>query len=105
EAYFGMPASGGVLHTLNLRLHANELAYIVNHARDRYLIVDDVLLPIYESVRDQVHLERVFVVPYGCDAAIPREYESYEDFLSASDDDFEYPAIEENEAAAMCFTS
>ena len=104
EAYFGIPASGGVLHTLNLRLHASELAYIVNHARDRYLIVDDVLLPIYESFRDQVHFERVFVVPY-CEAPIPRGYESYEDFLSASDDEFEYPALEENEAAAMCFTS
>ena len=49
EAYFGIPVAGGILHTLNLRLHANELAYIVTHARDRYLIVDDVLLPVYES--------------------------------------------------------
>lgn len=79
EAYFGIPASGGVLHTLNLRLHASELAYIVNHARDRYLIVDDVLLPIYESIRSQVHFERVFVVPF-CGQPIPRAYESYEDF-------------------------
>ncbi len=104
EAYFGIPASGGVVHTLNLRLHPDELAYIVNHARDRYLIVDDVLLPIYESFRAQVHFERVFVVPFS-GRAISREYESYEDFLSAADDDFEYPALEENEAAAMCFTS
>ena len=104
EAYFGIPASGGVLHTLNLRLHPSELAYIVNHARDRYLIVDDVLLPVYESFRDQVQFERVFVVPYS-GQGIPREYESYEDFLSAADDDFQYPALEENEAAAMCFTS
>ena len=104
EAYFGIPASGGVVHTLNLRLHPDELAYIVNHARDRYLIVDDVLLPIYESFRAQVHFERVFVVPFS-GRAISREYESYEDFLSAADDDFEYPALEEDEAAAMCFTS
>jgi len=104
EAYFGIPASGGVLHTLNLRLHSGELAYIANHARDRYLIVDDVLLPIYESFRDQVHFERVFVVPF-CGQQVPCEYENYEDFLSAADDDFQYPAIEENEAAAMCFTS
>ncbi|MGH9746023.1 MAG: long-chain fatty acid--CoA ligase [Candidatus Acidiferrales bacterium] len=104
EAYFGIPASGGVLHTLNLRLHAGELAYIANHARDRYLIVDDVLLPIYESFRAQVHFERVFVVPF-CGQTIPREYENYEDLLSAADDDFQYPALEEDEAAAMCFTS
>jgi fatty-acyl-CoA synthase len=104
EAYFGIPASGGVLHTLNLRLHANELAYIANHARDRYLIVDDVLLPIYESIRSQVHLERVFVVPFS-GQPVPRQYENYEDLLSAADDTFEYPVLEENEAAAMCFTS
>jgi len=104
EAYFGIPVSGGVLHTLNLRLHANELAYIANHARDRYLIVDDVLLPIYESFRAQVHFERVFVVPF-CGQPIPRQYENYEDLLSAADDEFEYPVLEENEAAAMCFTS
>jgi len=104
EAYFGIPACGGVLHTLNLRLHANELAYIANHARDRYLLVDDVLLPTYESFRSQVHLERVFVVPFSGEP-VPREYENYEDFLSAADDTFDYPVLGENEAAAMCFTS
>ncbi len=45
EAYFGIPAAGGVLHPLNLRLHANEISYIANHARDPFLIVADVLLP------------------------------------------------------------
>ena len=49
EAYFGVPAAGGVVHTLNLRPHAQELAYIVNHAQDRFLIVDDVLLPLLNS--------------------------------------------------------
>src|SRR5262249_6757638 len=45
EAYFGVPMAGGVYHTLNLRLSPDELAYIATHARDRFLIVDDVLLP------------------------------------------------------------
>jgi fatty-acyl-CoA synthase len=103
EAYFGIPVSGGVLHTLNLRLHAEELAYIANHARDRFLIVDDVLLPVYESFRAQAPFERVFVVPYG--GAVPKGYESYEDLLASADGNFVYPAIEENEAASMCFTS
>src|SRR5262249_6811650 len=87
-----------------LRLHPAELAYIANHARDRYLIVDDVLLPTYESFRSQVHFERVFVVPFS-GQPVPRAYENYEDFLSAADDEFQYPAIQEDEAAAMCFTS
>jgi acyl-CoA synthetase (AMP-forming)/AMP-acid ligase II len=103
EAYLGIPVSGGVLHALNLRLHPDELTYIANHAGDRFLIVDDVLLPVYESIRARTNFERVFVVPYGC--AVPKGYESYEDFLASADDNFSYPSIDENEAASMCFTS
>ena len=66
EAYFGVPAVGAVLHTLNLRLHPEEIAYIVNHAEDRFLIVDATLLDIYEQFRPHVQLERVFVVDHGC---------------------------------------
>ena len=63
EAYFAVPCAGGVLHTLNLRLHPDEIAYIANHAGDRFLIVDDVLLPLYEKFRDQAKFEKVIVVP------------------------------------------
>src|SRR5579863_4955015 len=65
EAYFGVPIAGGVLHTLNLRLHPDEVAFIANHADDRFLIVDDVLLPIFEKFRDHVKFERVIIVPFG----------------------------------------
>ena len=67
EAYFGVPCAGGVLHPLNLRLHPSELAFIANHAEDRFLVVDDVLLPCLESFRAETHFERIFVVPYGCE--------------------------------------
>ena len=53
EAYFAIPCAGGVLHTLNLRLHPDDIGYIADHAGDRFLIVDDVLLPLYEKFRDQ----------------------------------------------------
>ena len=46
ECYFGIPAAGGVMHTLNLRLAPGEIAWIANHAQDRFLVVDDVLLPL-----------------------------------------------------------
>jgi fatty-acyl-CoA synthase len=106
EAYLGVPAAGGVLHTLNLRLHPDELAYIANHARDRFLIVDDVLVPVLESFRARVNFERVFVVPLGCcDRKLTNGCERYEEFLAGADDDFVYPAIHENDAAAMCYTS
>jgi fatty-acyl-CoA synthase len=104
ECYLGVPVAGGVLHTLNLRLHPRELAYIANQARDRYLVVDDALLPVFESFRAQVHFERVFVMPFA-GQPIHRSLESYEDFLAAADDDFVCPELDENEAAAMCFTS
>src|SRR5437016_5389038 len=61
ECYFGIPAAGGVLHTLNLRLHGDELAYIVNHAEDRFIVVEDVLLPLLESFRQQINPERIFI--------------------------------------------
>ncbi|HJY86847.1 MAG TPA: AMP-binding protein, partial [Candidatus Acidoferrales bacterium] len=104
EAYFGIPAGGGVLHPLNLRLHPSEIAYIVNHARDRFLIVDDTLLPLYESFREQVCFERVIVVPTSGEP-VPRGYQDYEAWLGGATGSFVYPPLEENEAAAMCFTS
>ncbi len=104
EAYFGIPAAGGVMHTLNVRLHPNELAYIANHAEDRFLIVDDVSAPVYEKFRDQVKIERVLVVPHG-GASVPAGCENYEDFLASGDEGFAYPELDENAAAAMCYTS
>lgn len=104
EAYFGIPVAGGVVHTLNLRLHANDLTYVINHARDRFLIVDDVLLPLYEKLRDQVSLERVLVVPLTGEAP-PSPYESYEDFLAGASGGWSYPELEEDQAAGLCFTS
>jgi fatty-acyl-CoA synthase len=77
EAYFGVPVVGGVLHTLNPRLHPDELAYIVNNAEDRFLIVDDVLLPAFENIKDGVSVERVIVAPFS-GQLVPRGYEDYE---------------------------
>ena len=63
ECYFGIPAAGGVLHTLNLRLAPEEIAWIANHAEDRFIIVDDCLLPLFAKFKDQVKFEKVIVVP------------------------------------------
>ncbi|MEZ4450374.1 MAG: long-chain fatty acid--CoA ligase [Nannocystaceae bacterium] len=103
EAYFGIPAAGGVLHTLNLRLFPEDIGYIAAHAEDRFLIVDDVLLPLYERFAAEVGFERVFVVPYGGPA--PAGYESYEELLATGVGDYEYPAIDEAAACGMCYTS
>jgi fatty-acyl-CoA synthase len=104
EAYFGIPAAGGIVHTLNLRLAPSDLAYIANHAGDRFLLVDDVLLPLYEKFREEVNFERVFVAPLA-GKPVAREYQDYEAFLRQATGDFTYPALEEREGAAMCYTS
>lgn len=104
EAYFGIPGAGGVLHTLNLRLAPDDIAWIANHASDRFLIVDDVLLPLLEKFADKVNFERIFVVSLT-DQAIPEGMESYEDFISEPADDFVYPDKDENDGCGMCYTS
>jgi fatty-acyl-CoA synthase len=104
ETYFGVPAAGGVMHPLNLRLHPNEIAYIANHAQDRFLIVDEVLLPTFEKFRPQTSFERIFVVRQ-CPNSASREYEDYEDWLGQAKGDFQYPKISEQDGASMCFTS
>jgi fatty-acyl-CoA synthase len=106
EAFFGVPCAGGILHTLNLRLHPHEIATIVNHAADRFLLIDDVLLPTLEKFRANVSFERVIVVPYcGTTVSLPEGSLSYEELLADASDDFQYPAIDENDGAAMCYTS
>jgi fatty-acyl-CoA synthase len=95
EAYFGIPCGGFVLHTLNLRLHPNDIGYIAAHAGDRALIVDASLAPLVEQFRDQTQIEHVFVVE-----------DSYEELLASADPDaWVPPELDENEAAAMCYTS
>src|SRR5260221_6041710 len=104
EAYFGIPCAGGVLHTLNLRLSAPDLAFIVIHAGDQFLIVDDVLLPLFEKIRDEVKIKNVIVVPLT-GKPVPHSYINYEDFIGESTGNFQYPDLDEDEALGMCYTS
>ena len=98
ELYLGAPLAGGVVHTLNLRLHPDELAYIANHAQDRILLVDEVLLPLLEKFRDRVGLERVVVVPSVGGG-------EYEGLLSTATGHWTPPVLSEGDAAGMCYTS
>jgi fatty-acyl-CoA synthase len=104
ETYFGIPAAGAVLHTLNLRLAPDDIAYIVRDAGDRIVIVDDVLLPLAEEVRKRVELDRVIVVPTS-GAPVASRYQSYEAFIAGDASDYRYPALDENAACGMCYSS
>jgi fatty-acyl-CoA synthase len=111
EAYFGITAAGAVVHTLNPRLHPNDLAYIANHAEDKILLVDDVLLPLLAEFRQQICCEHVVVLSpvgeRGCVSAPSLNGTlGYEELLAnANLAGFRYPDLEENQAAAMCYTS
>ncbi|HLZ07793.1 MAG TPA: long-chain fatty acid--CoA ligase, partial [Chloroflexota bacterium] len=104
EAYFGVPAAGAVLHTLNLRLHPGDLTYIVNHADDQVILVDKTLLPLFERFRSQIAPRHVIVISEDDD--VPEGTISYEKLLGAMDPaSFRYPELNEYRAAAMCYTS
>jgi len=95
EAYLGIPSGGFVLHTLNLRLHPNDLAYIATHAGDKVVIVDRSLVPLLAQFVDRTPIEHVLVVE-----------DSYEELVNGADADaWRDPELDENEAAAMCYTS
>ena len=105
ECYFGIPAAGGVMHTLNIRLSPDEIGWIADDAQDRFLIVDDVLLPLYRQFAHLHRFEKVFVFPFS-GAAVPPDLLDYEALLASGDPDgFVYPAHDENDPVAMCYTS
>ena len=104
EAYFGVPCSGAVLHTLNPRLHEDDLAFIANHAEDRAMLVDESLVPVFQKFREETNIEHAIIVMEGGD--VPEGMLSYEDLLADADEsEFEYPEFDERQAAAMCYTS
>lgn len=105
ECYFGIPAAGGVMHTLNLRLPPEEIGWIAGNARDRFLIVDDILLPLYKQFAHLHPFERMIVFPFS-GAKVSSDMDDYEVMLARGvPDGFEYTEHEETDPVAMCYTS
>jgi fatty-acyl-CoA synthase len=106
EAYFAIPIVGGILHTLNLRLHPDDLTYIANDASDRAIIVDESLLPLLNQFKDRIGAQHFIVIRSGGD--LPEGMLDYEELIGAeAPDDFDYAkcALRERQAAATCYTS
>jgi len=103
ESYFGIPLAGGVIHTLNLRLPPGQLAFIARHAGDRFLIVDEVLLPVLQTFICDAPFERVFV-HRTCQTSSDI-YDDYEALLKAVPEDSALLQLNEYDPAAMCYTS
>ncbi len=106
ELYLGVPCSGAVLHTLNLRLHPNELAYIARHAEDQLVFVDYSLVPLWLKIFPSVpSVRHVVLVPDGAPRPDLPGAIDYETFLFEAPDKYEFPNLDENDAAIVCYTS
>jgi fatty-acyl-CoA synthase len=106
ELYFAVPCTGSVLHTLNVRLFAEQLTYIVNHAEDRVIFVDDSLVPVLEELAPTFKTVEHFVVLGDGDAGTLPGALRYEELLEQAGPGLhEYPELDERQAAACCYTS
>ena len=108
ETWFGIMGNGAICHTLNPRLFADQLDYIVNHAEDDIMFVDLTFIPIVEALKDRFGTVRKYIVLTDSDnmpdTSLPNAV-AYEDWIGAVDDDFSWGHFDENTAAALCYTS
>ncbi|GAA4438055.1 fatty acid--CoA ligase [Phytohabitans houttuyneae] len=107
-AYLGVPSMGAVLHTLNLRLFPDQITYIANHAEDHVVIVDSTLIPLLARVLPTMSTVEHVVVVGGGDAAPLGDRVSvhrWDDLLRDKPERFDWPTLDERDAAALCYTS
>ena len=106
EAYLAVPCMGAVIHTLNVRLFADQLVGIINHAEDKVVIVDAALVPVLGKLASRLPtVERYIVVGEGDASGLPGA-ERYEDLLAQGDGSgYPWPDLDERSAAALCYTT
>ncbi len=109
ELYFGVSGTGRVLHTLNPRLHPDQIAWITNHAEDSVLCFDMSFLPIIKAVHSRCTTVKHFIAlcdadKLPADSGIPG-LQSYEAWIGAQSSKYEWPSFDENSASSMCYTS
>ena len=107
EAYFAPPTMGAVTHTTNIRLSADDLTYIVNHAGDKVMLVDPDLVPVLEPLAPRLETVEHFVImtgDSGFQTSLPSAH-IYEELMDGASDHFEVPSLDENDPAGLCYTS
>jgi acyl-CoA synthetase (AMP-forming)/AMP-acid ligase II len=109
ELYYAVSGSGAVLHTLNPRLHPDQVTWIADHAEDQVLFFDLSFLPLIEAIAPRVKTIKAFVVMTDrarlpAQSAIPNLL-CYEDLVDAQGDDFQWPVFDEQTASSLCYTS
>ena len=108
ELYFAVSGAGAVLHTINPRLHPEQIAWIANHAEDKVLCFDITFLPIIEAIAPHCRTIRKYVAMIDKDrmpAQSKVDLICYEDLINANSDHYEWPEFDENQASSLCYTS
>jgi len=108
ELYYGVSCAGYVLHTVNPRLFAEHLVYIINHAEDRVLFFDPMFMPLVEAVADKLPTIEHFVVMTSAGSTPQLKLDSfhcYEELIGGRTTDYTWPAIDEDSASVLCYTS
>ncbi|MGE5283859.1 MAG: long-chain fatty acid--CoA ligase [Actinomycetota bacterium] len=109
EAYFAIPCMGAVLHTLNIRLFEDQFTFIVNHAEDAVMLVDEDLIPAVEALAGKFPTVRAYVIMSDKKTVPPTKLSpvySYEALLDAETGEYDWPPLQdENSMAALCYTT
>jgi fatty-acyl-CoA synthase len=107
EAYFAVPCMGAVIHTLNIRLFPDQLAYVINHAKDRVILVDASIAPLLGRVASEIpNVEHFIVIGDGDISSLPQEKVlRHSELLERESDEFDWVDVDEKAAAAICYTS
>jgi 3-(methylthio)propionyl---CoA ligase len=108
ELYFGISCIGAITHTINPRLFPEQITYIINHAEDRVLFVDPLIVPLIEKIESDIsRIEKIIILTD--DKNIPanslKNTQSYESFIGDQPDLYDWPDLEENTASSLCYTS
>jgi fatty-acyl-CoA synthase len=109
ELYYAVPLLGAVLHTLNMRLFPDQLEFVIRDGADRFIFADASLLPVLQTLHGKLPtVERIVVLADEGEPIPPHQFEDvldYEQLLANEADHFDWPAVDERSAAAMCYTS
>ena len=108
EMYYGISGMGAICHTLNFRLHPEQAVYIINHAHDKIIFCEVPFIPIMEGLKDQLPCVEKYIIL--CDEADMPETGlknaiSYEEYISSGDEDYVWPALDDDAACGLCYTS
>ena len=108
EMYYGISGMGAICHTLNFRLHPEQAVYIINHAEDKIIFCEAPFIPIMEGLKDQLPCVEKYIIL--CDESDMPETDlknaiSYEEYIKDGDENYEWPAMDDDAACALCYTS